>query len=339
MRIQNVVNVMNEIAPPELACSAWDKTIGLQLGNADTSLRKVLVTLDISASAINKAVKEKAGLIVAHHSLFHDPLVRLDTNWPLARKLKVLLAHNIGVFIAHTNLDAAGYGVNYWLARREGLIPEKCEVLEPTYTEELYKLTVFVPKMHADKVRETISQAGAGHVGNYSHCTFNISGTGTFKPLKGTSPYIGQQGKLEKADEIRIETIVPELIKDKVVNAMLNVHPYEEVAYDLYKLENRGRRYGLGLIGDLSKSKLIMGKKVKRLAVCGGNGGSLIYQAYEKGAQAFITGECNYHDNLLAEELGMSLIKKGHFETENIIVRPLAKELQKRLPKLKILTY
>jgi len=279
----------------------------------------------------------------------------IDTGTPLGQKIRSLIKNDIAVYAAHTNLDAAPRGVNYWLAKKEGLDPDKCEVIEPTYTEELCKLAVFVPKTHIEKVREAICEAGpqhltgwgkAGHIGNYSHCTFNIEGIGTFKPLCGADPYIGKKGKLEKVAEVRLETIVPKQILDEVIKAMLQAHPYEEVAYDVYPLLNKGKEYGLGLVGELAptkvsglkSSRVIGGKKVKRLAVCSGGGGKLIEKAYTTGAQAIIMGECSYHDELLAQDLGILLVKKGHFATENVVIKPLAKELGRYLPQLKIMT-
>ncbi|MFC1518062.1 Nif3-like dinuclear metal center hexameric protein, partial [Candidatus Margulisiibacteriota bacterium] len=208
MKISTIISVMNRIAPPELAC-VTDQSNGLQIGSQEANVKKVVVTLDITEKAIKKAITEKAQLIIAHHPLFRITPDNIDPSIPLGQKIKAILENNIAIFVAHTNLDAAPQGVNYWLAKREGLDPEKCEIIEPTYVEDLCKLAIFIPKDNVDEVREAISAAGAGHIGKYSHCTFNAEGVGTFKPLTGAEPYVGKKGKLEKVEEIRLETIVP----------------------------------------------------------------------------------------------------------------------------------
>ncbi len=333
MKLYDVIAAMEHLAPPQYAC-AWDKAIGVQLGSPDMSVKKVMVTLDVSDKAVEKAVKDNVDMIIAHHALFFDPLTHIDTRSPVGSKVRTLIKNDIAVFIAHTNLDAAAKGVNYWLAKKEGLVPEKCQVMEVTYTDALCKFVVFVPQEHAENVRKAMAAAGAGHIGNYSHCTFNTEGLGTFLPLEGTDPYIGAQGGLEAVDEVRIETIVPRSLVTAVTEAMKKTHPYEEVACDIYTLDNSGKQYGMGLVGDLERSRVIAGKKVKRLAVCGGGAGSLIGKAHDMGADAFIIGECSYHDMLYARELGLHLVCKGHYETEQLVVRPLTHMLQKELPKV-----
>jgi len=200
MLLKNLIKVFNKIAPPQYAC-VWDKMIGLQLGRKDQEVKKVLITLDISAKTIDKAIKQKVDLIFAHHALFFNEITKLDLNSPLGQKIEKLIKHDISVFIAHTNLDAAPQGVNWQLALQEGLAPEKCAVLEPTYSEKFFKYVVFVPEEAVEKVHQAIIDAGAGHIGNYSDCTFRTQGEGTFRPLAGTNPYIGQHGKLEKVKE------------------------------------------------------------------------------------------------------------------------------------------
>lgn len=336
MQLKNLIRVFNRIAPPQYACN-WDKMIGLQLGRKDQEVKKVLITLDISEKIIDKAIKQKIDLIFAHHALYFNEITKLDLNTPLGKKIEKLIKHDISVFIAHTNLDAAPEGVNWQLARQEGLDPERCTVLEPTYSEKLFKYVVFVPEEALDKVHLAIAAAGAGNIGNYSDCTFRTQGEGTFRPLAGTNPYIGTLNKLAKVRERKIETIVSEEKLSALLNKVKEVHPYEEIAYDIYPLNNKGKTYGIGLIGKPIKELTINKKKIKKLAVCSGSGGSLIQKAYDKGADCLICGETGYHDKLLAEELGLELITKGHFETENIIVTPLKKQLKQELPELTIL--
>ena len=335
MKLQTVIQVLNRIAPPQYAC-AWDKQIGLQLGDKSAEIKKILVALDITSALINRAVKQKVDLLVAHHALFFRPLDSLDLRRPLGKNIAKLIQNNIAVFIAHTNLDAAPDGVNWTLARQCGLEPAKCETLEPTYKEQLYKYVVFTPPEAVEAVHEAIASAGGGHIGNYSDCTFRLDGTGTFRPLSGAKPYIGRQGALAKAEEIRIETIIAEEKIGALLNAVRAKHPYEEIAYDLYPLRNSGRVYGIGLIGRPEKNSKYA--QYKKIAVCSGSGGSLVQKAYDKGAELLIVGEAGYHDQLLARELGLELKICGHKETEEIIVPVLKQKLQKEFPELKIMT-
>jgi dinuclear metal center YbgI/SA1388 family protein len=334
VKLQTVIQTLNRTAPPQYAC-AWDKQIGLQIGDKNAEIKKVLVTLDITSAVIERAVKQKADLIVAHHALFFRPLENINLRQPLGQNIAKLIKNDIAVFVAHTNLDAAPDGVNWTLARQCGLEPEKCEVLEPTYREQFYKYVVFVPTEAVEAVHEAIAAAGGGHIGRYSDCTFRLAGTGTFRPLAGANPYTGKQGKLTKTEEIRIETIIAEEKIGALLNAVKAKHPYEEIAYDLYPLKNRGQAYGIGLLGRPEKNSKYA--RYKKIAVCSGSGGSLVQKACEKGAELLITGEAGYHDQLLAAELGLELKICGHRETEEIVVPVLRKKLKMECPKLTIL--
>ncbi|GBR74368.1 Nif3-like dinuclear metal center hexameric protein [Candidatus Termititenax aidoneus] len=334
MKLQTVIQAMNRIAPPQYACT-WDTQIGLQIGNKNAEIKKALVTLDITSALVNTAVKQKADLIVAHHALFFRPLESITLHSPLGKNIAKLIKNDIAVFIAHTNLDAAPDGVNWTLARRSGLDPQKCEVIEPTYREQLYKYVVFVPAEAVEAVHEAIAAAGGGYIGKYSDCTFRLSGTGTFRPLDGAKPYTGRQGELAKAEEIRIETIIAEEKIGALLNAVRARHPYEEIAYDLYPLKNSGRTYGIGLLGRPEKNSQYAG--YKKIAVASGSGGSLVQKAWDKGAELLITGEAGYHDQLLAAELGLELKICGHRETEEIVVPALREKLKTECPELAIL--
>lgn len=327
MKLKNIISILNKIAPPYLAMH-WDTQIGLQLGDKDQDIQRVFVCLDMTNETIAAAISVKADLIVAHHALIWKPLTTLALKYPVAQQIKKLMAHDMAVFVMHTNWDAAVDGVNWTLARAEGLDPLQCEVLEPTYTERLCKFVVFVPEETVAKVHEAIAQTDAGHIGNYSDCTFRTQGEGTFKPLEGTKPYIGSTGNLEKVKEVRIETVIAEQRVGELLNAVRAVHPYEEMAYDIYPLHNKGNTYGIGLIGKPVRDITINGKKIKKLAVCGGSGGALIPRVVEKGAEAFIVGEAGYHDQLLAKDLGLELIIKGHYETEVLAMPVLSEKLR-----------
>ncbi|GBR75841.1 Nif3-like dinuclear metal center hexameric protein [Candidatus Termititenax persephonae] len=333
MKLQTVIQALNRIAPPQYAC-AWDTQIGLQIGDKNAEIKKILVALDITSALVALAAKQRADLIVAHHALFFRPLESIDLHSPLGKNIAKLIKNDIAVFIAHTNLDAAPDGVNWTLARQYGLTPETCEVLEPTYREQFYKYVVFVPAEAVEAVHGAIAVAGGGHIGKYSDCTFRGAGTGTFRPLAGTRPHIGRQGRLEKTPELRVETIIPvEKISD-LLNAVRAKHPYEEIAYDLYPLKNSGRVYGLGLLGQPAPNSKYA--RYKKIAVASGSGGSLVQRAWDKGAKLLITGEAGYHDQLLAAELGLELKICGHRETEEIVVPILRQKLRAEFPALTV---
>lgn len=318
MKLKALIAFLNKVAPPQLACP-WDK-IGLQLGDKEAEISKVLVALDVTDEIIQKAIEQDANVIVCHHPFINEPLERIDFSKPQGRMLRFLIQHNIAVFVMHTNLDAAEGGVNDVLAKLHGLDPAGCKIIETTYKEPLFKLSVFVPVDHLDKVRQALGDAGAGHIGNYSHCSFSTEGEGTFLGLEGTTPFIGETGKLEKANEKRLETIVPETLLDKVIATMLKVHPYEEVAYDVYPLKQIGKSYGLGRIGKTKDGEM--------LAINSGSGGKLVRKAAELGATRYVVGECRYHDLLEAKALGLQVDVLGHYETEVIIVPVLVEMIR-----------
>ncbi|MFC7393323.1 Nif3-like dinuclear metal center hexameric protein [Scopulibacillus cellulosilyticus] len=326
---QTLIQAFEDWVPKKLAFE--NDRIGLQIGTLNKKVKKVMVTLDILENVADEAIEKNVDLIFAHHAVIFRPLKDIRTDSGQGKIVSKLLQHDIAVYVAHTNLDVAEGGINDMLANKLGL--KNCQILKPTYTEPLYKLSVFVPESHAGIVREAIGASGAGAIGNYSHCTFNIQGTGTFLPEEGTNPYIGKKGELEQVQEIRIETIVPEPLLKSTVNKMLASHPYEEVAYDIYSLNNQGKAFGLGRIGELTDSMTLKelaehvkecfdldgvritgspDTKVKKVAVSGGDGNSLIPFAKYKGADVIITGDVYYHTAHDAILHDLNVIDAGH---------------------------
>ncbi|HEY8346745.1 MAG TPA: Nif3-like dinuclear metal center hexameric protein [Symbiobacteriaceae bacterium] len=346
--IGTITALLEELAPPEWA-ESWDN-VGLQVGDPGRPVQRLLVALELTDGVVEEAVRLGASLVVVHHPPLFRPLkaIRLDT--PAGARLERLIKAGIGVYAAHTNLDQAPGGTNDTLAQLVGL--KDWEVLEPAGEERYFKLVVFVPRGYEDAVRQAMAEAGAGHIGNYSHCTFQAPGTGTFLPLEGTNPFLGQQGRLEYADEYRLETIVPQRRVSAVVKAMIAAHPYEEVAYDLYPLANPGKVRGHGRIGKLEtpttlgalaerlKQELglahvaVVGdphRTVATVAVGAGAGGSLVQTAARRGADVLVTGDVKYHDARDAADAGLGVIDIGHYSSERIVVRPLAAYLRQRL--------
>jgi len=334
---QKIIDAMDRLAPPHLA-EAWDN-IGLLVGSPVQNIERVLVGLDVTPQLLNQAIEQRVNLIITHHPLIFKALTSLRTDRYPGKLLAQLVKADIALFAAHTNLDAAAGGVSDVLAARLGL--RDIRLLAPGQGERLFKLVVFVPESHVEAVRAAITAAGAGHIGNYSHCTFQTSGVGTFMPLAGTNPFIGKPGNLEYVSECRLETVLPERLGAKVVSAMLKAHPYEEVAYDLFSISGSLAGSGLGRVGVLpepiSLGELTVnvktalglahirlageaGQSVKVVAVCGGSGGSLLHQAKEAGTDVFITGDVKYHEAQEARELGLIIIDAGHYHTERPVV-------------------
>jgi len=346
--VKQVTAALEEMAPQTLA-ESWDK-VGLHVGDPTRPVRKVMLSLDSNdENVIDEAIRIGADLIIAHHAMIFKAVQTIRTDTPYGRKLQKLLVNNIGVYVAHTNLDIAEGGVNDILASRLHL--ENVQVLSRVHNRRLKKLVVFVPETHHEQVRQALGDAGAGWIGNYSHCTFNTPGTGTFVPQEGTDPYIGEQGRLETVAEVRVETIIEEHIQEKVIRAMLEAHPYEEVAYDVYPLEIMGKELGVGRVGDLIEEMTFaqlaefvkqqygveharvvgpLDRKVRRVAVVGGSGEEYYPQAIQKGADVFITGDIRYHYAQDALADGLCLIDPGH-NTEKICLPSLQAYLQAKM--------
>jgi dinuclear metal center YbgI/SA1388 family protein len=346
VKCQVVMEAMDALAPRQLA-EDWDN-VGLLVGSPAQDIKKIIVTLDVTEETLVLAIEQDADMIVAHHPLIFKAMKHLRTDLPLGNMLARLIKNNIAVYAAHTNLDIAEGGVNDTLAAVLGL--KESAVLSTTSTEKLVKLAVYIPETHAEAVREAITNAGAGHIGSYSHCTFQSTGLGKFMPLEGTQPFIGEIGRLETAHEVRLETIMPEKISRRVIRAMLKAHPYEEAAYDIYQLQNTGKTFGLGRIGKLPtamsladfaltvkeglqlKTVNVVGnpdKSIRKVAVCGGAGTSLISKAAFAGADVLVTGDVGYHDGQAALSAGIAVIDGGHFATERVVVPRVAEYLKK----------
>lgn len=343
MIASEIIRILNLLAPEKLIERKWDNS-GLQIGQIDREVKKILIVLDISPSTVKFALDNNIDMIVSHHPFFFKPVKSIVQNSVKGKMITDLIKNDIIVYSIHTNLDSSREGVNEILSQKLNL--RNIKILNKTYTEKLYKIVTFVPHSHSDIVRKAMTECGAGFIGNYSHCTFNIKGKGSFMPREGTNPYIGDINKLEYVEEERIETIVSEKELANVIQSMLSVHPYEEVAYDVYELYNRGSEYGYGRIGlldkelklvDLAKNvKQILGCEsvtiygnsdniVKRVAVCGGSGADFIKDAYYNKSDVYITGDIKYHDAQMALENGVSLIDAGHFYTERAVL-PYIKE-------------
>jgi dinuclear metal center YbgI/SA1388 family protein len=335
MKVKEIIKKIERKYPLSLAYD-WDN-VGLIVGDYDLEVKKILVSLEANEKVIDEAIDKNIDLIITHHPFIFSKMNKINTGDFKGRLIHKLIKNDISLYSMHTNFDIAFDGLNdYFMELMEF---KNLKVLDTTFTETLYKLAVYTPTTHSDLVREAISNAGAGYIGNYSDCTFNIEGIGTFKPREGTNPFIGQKDLLEKVEEIKIETIVPNKILSKVIDAMIKAHPYEEVAYDLYKLENKGEKFGLGRIATLDdeislkelcekiKTKLnidslrVVGdldSKINKVALVTGSGANLVKKAKSYNCDVLITGDVKYHDAQDALDMGMNVIDCGHFGSEDI---------------------
>ncbi|MDI6602286.1 MAG: Nif3-like dinuclear metal center hexameric protein [Thermoanaerobacteraceae bacterium] len=345
-KAQTIYNIVERIAPKYCA-EEWDN-VGLMVGRYNKDISRVLISLEFNGEVLKEALQKDIDLVITHHPLIFNALKNIRYETPQGRYVYELIKNDIDLYSCHTNLDSSVDGLNQHIAMKLGL--KDIAVLDIMGRESYKKLVVFVPKGYEEIVRDAMGNAGAGYIGNYSHCTFMTGGTGTFLPHEGTNPLLGEVGKLEKADEYRIETIVPDRLLKKVISAMLKVHPYEEVAYDIYPLENKGNPYGIGRIGysddeynpfeyalkvkealNLKEVKIggDMNKRIKKVAVVNGSGGSYVSKAYYAGADVLVTGDVTYHQCQDAKALGLAVIDAGHYGTEKHFVRFMAEYLRK----------
>ncbi|SHK02461.1 Nif3-like dinuclear metal center hexameric protein [Rhodothermus profundi] len=350
--IREIAEALEAWAPPGSAQS-YDN-VGLQVGDPEQTVQRALLALDLTPPVLEEARAVKADLIITHHPLLFRPLRQLTPGSMVSALALRLAASGIALYSIHTNLDAAPGGVSFALATHLGL--QEVQFLAKM-EQALYKLVTFVPASHFDQVREALARAGAGRIGNYEACAFAAPGTGYFRPGDMARPFIGEPGKLESAEEFRLEVEVARWDLPRVVAAMRAAHPYEEVAYDVYPVEQPYTRAGLGAIGQLDKPEPLRDflrrvaerlhaeslryvgdpeAPVQKVAVCGGAGADLIGRALAAGADAYVTADLSYHRffEVLDNEgrPRMALIDAGHYETEALTETLLQHWLQQHFP-------
>ncbi|WP_431029768.1 Nif3-like dinuclear metal center hexameric protein [Lysinibacillus sp. LZ02] len=339
-----IIQLFESWAPKKYACMPNDP-IGLAIGTLNKSVSKVLVTLDVTDAVVDEAIANECELIIAHHPPIFFKLSHLRTDNPQGKLFEKCLKHDIAVYAAHTNLDVAPGGVNDLLADALGL--ENRQILEHTYSEQLMKLAIFTPKTHVDEMRTALAKAGAGQIGLYDACSFTSSGEGRFRALEGANPFLGQVGEMEVADEEKIEVVFSTSVKNKVLKAMLNTHPYEEPAYDVWTLDLQANEQGLGRIGSLAKPMTLkqfaehvkvqldvpalrvvgeLDSMVRKVAVVGGDGNKYIRTAKFAGADAFVTGDIGFHMAQDAEINGLNIVDPGH-HVEKVMIKGVAEKM------------
>lgn len=342
MHIKEVIAALEAWAPPMLQ-EDYDNS-GLQVGDPASEAGSALVCLDCTEAVVDEAVAKGCGLIIAHHPVIFRGLKSLTGRNDVERTILKAVRNNVAIYAIHTNLDNVLDGVNGEIAARLGL--SSLRVLDPK-PGQLLKLSVFVPNDHADALRAALFAAGAGKVGLYDECSFNLEGQGTFRGGEGTKAFVGEQGKRHTEPETRIEVIYHAPLESAIVAAMKAVHPYEEVAYDQVPLTNAHQGIGAGAVGELPEAMdevsflarvkglfgapvvrhtALRGRPVKRVAVCGGSGAFLVGKALAVGADAFITGDVKYHEFFQAEGR-MVIADIGHFESERFTMDLIQRRL------------
>ena len=352
MTIADITFFLESIAPPLLQ-EHYDNA-GLITGDKNWICKGIICTLDVTEEVINEAVADKCNLIVAHHPIIFTGLKKINGSNYVERTVIHAIKNDIAIYAVHTNLDNVINGVNGKIANMLRL--RDTAVLLPK-ENTLKKLFTFVPVAKAEEVRNAIFKAGGGYIGNYSECSFNVEGTGTFKAGENTNPYIGKIGEQHREEEIKIEVIFPFWLEKGIVKAMKEAHPYEEVAYDLIDLSNRYSDIGSGLIGELPQAmdeieflsylrqifdlKVIrhtslLNRPVKRIAVCGGAGSFLVPVALAAGADVYITADMKYHEFFDANGR-MVIADIGHYESERFTIDLLVEILEQKFPNFAVL--
>ncbi len=348
MKLSEIISVIESFAP--LAYQDSYDNAGLIAGDTSREIKKALITVDITEEVIDEAVNAGAELIISHHPVIFNEIRKITGSTSAERILIKAIKNDLAIYSAHTNLDNIKEGVNLKICRKLGL--SNTRILKPL-TGELRKLVTFVPLDHADNVRSALFSSGAGKIGEYEQCSYNLEGTGTFKGSEYTSPFTGQKGKLHFEKEVRIETIFPKVLESEVISALINAHPYEEVAYDIYPLDNPYDKVGMGMIGELQeevdelsffkklksvfntkviKHSKLRNKKIRKVAVCGGSGSKLIKDAIKARADIFITGDIKYHQFFEASDK-IVIADIGHYESEQFTKEIFYELLKKKLPK------
>ncbi len=331
MKLNKLIRELEGVAPLYLQ-ESYDNS-GLLVGDINSEINSALITLDITEAILDEAIANGCELIIAHHPIIFKGFHSITGENYNERVIINAIKNDISIYTIHTNLDNISQGVNSKICEMLGV--RNPAILKPK-AGLLRKLVVFCPLNEAEKVRQAIFNTGAGYIGNYDSCSFNLEGSGSFRANENADPYVGEIGKLHFEKEVRIESVYPVYKEKEIISSMITAHPYEEVAYDIYPISNELNIVGAGMIGELENPVLdseflefvkktmkagcvrhtrLSGNELQRVAVCGGSGSFLIQDAIRAGADIFITGDIKYHDFFLPE--GKTILADiGHYESE-----------------------
>jgi len=347
MTVKEITNYFETFAPLSVQ-ESYDNA-GLIVGNPQQELTGVLIAFDVTEETVNEAITKKANLIIAHHPIVFKGLKTITGKNYIERIIINSIKHDIAIYASHTNLDSVIGGINSRFSEKMGL--ENCRILAPV-SQQLKKLVTFVPKKHIEQVQKAVFEAGAGHIGEYDQCSFRQEGQGTFRASENTKPFVGKKGELHVEEEIRFETIFPKFRQKNILQALIENHPYEEVAYDVYSLDNQYDKLGIGMIGYLPKAMLEMdflhflkekfradgikytklrNKPIRTVAVCGGSGSFLLKKAMAARADVFVSADFKYHDFFDAENQ-ILIADIGHYESEEFAKEIFYEVLMKKFP-------
>ncbi|GAB1463906.1 Nif3-like dinuclear metal center hexameric protein [Pedobacter sp.] len=351
MKLFEITNFLEDLAP--LSYQEDYDNAGLIVGNPNDDIHAALVSLDCTEQIVDEAIAKNCNLIIAHHPIVFKGLKKLNGKNYVERVVLKAIKNNIALYAIHTNLDSVQHGVNAEICKRLGLVDTK--ILAPK-AGILKKLVTFCQHKDAEQLRNALFSAGAGNISNYSDCSFNVDGTGTFTGNEQANPTLGQAGVREYANETRIEVIFKAPNERKILTALFQNHPYEEVAYDIYALENKLQNVGSGMIGELENAlwgkdflhlvknnmqatvlrhTAILPQQIKKVAVCGGSGSFLLKNAVAAGANVFVTADFKYHEFFDAEDKIM-IVDLGHFESEQFTSNLLIANIQEKFPNFAI---
>ncbi len=351
MKVKDITSIIEEFAPLSHQ-ESYDNS-GLIVGNYNDEVTGVLICLDCIEEVLDEAIVKNCNMIVSHHPIVFSGLKQLNGKNYIERTVVKAIKNNLVIYAAHTNLDNVKNGVSFKIADKIGV--KNCQVLQPK-KNLLSKIVTYCPVEKADEVRVAMFNAGAGNIGNYDECSYNLEGMGTYKGGAGTNPYAGTTGQAHKEQETRIETIIPNHKVNAVIRDLISAHPYEEVAYDVYKLENKHPNVGSGIIGELEelegeidflnrlKKDLntdcirftnLRGKQVKKVAICGGSGSFLLDDAIACGADVFVTADYKYHQFFDADNQ-IIIADVGHYESEQHTSELIYEILNEKIPNFAV---
>tara|TARA_R110002050_G_scaffold104052_6_gene213299 strand:- start:4810 stop:5904 length:1095 start_codon:yes stop_codon:yes gene_type:complete len=352
MIVQDIINHLEELAPLSYA-ESFDN-VGLLVGNKNAKVTGVLVTLDTLEAVVDEAIKKNCNLIVSFHPIIFKGLKKLTGKNYVERVVIKAIKHDIAIYSMHTALDNALQGVNDMICNQLKLVNK--HILIPQ-SETIKKLTTYVPKEEAEQLRTSLFNTGAGSIGNYKNCSFNVEGYGTYNGNENSNPTKGEKGTTHIEAETKISITFPKHIESQVIQTLFKSHSYEEVAYEITTIENKNQNIGMGMIGELPtpmdelsflnhlKTKMntplirhssFLNKKVKKIAVLGGSGNFAIEAAKASGADVFITADLKYHDFFIAEN-SILLADIGHYESEQFTKNLLVAYLTKKITNFAII--
>jgi dinuclear metal center YbgI/SA1388 family protein len=352
MKIKEIIQSLERLAPLSLQ-ESYDNA-GLIIGKAETECTGILTSLDVTESVVKEAVNKKCNLIVAHHPIIFKGIKKLNGENYIERTVISAIKNDVAIYAIHTNLDNIIEGVNKMIAGKLNL--QNCQTLLPK-RRTLEKLVTFAPVKNAAEIRNALFNAGAGAIGKYDKCSFNVEGSGTFRAGEGSDPFVGKIGEQHFENETRIEVVFPSFLQNKIITSLKEAHPYEEAAYYIQELENVQKNIGSGLVGELkseiSENELLnilkksfklsvikhtafLGKPVSKIALCGGAGDFLLFNAIAAGANVYITSDIKYHEFFDADNR-ILLCDIGHYESEQFTIELLTEFLQEKFHNFAVL--